>query len=32
LSGAAIAPNLAAIGVGSETDGSIVCPSGANGW
>src|SRR3954447_23880756 len=30
-SGAAIAANLAAIGVGSETDGSIVCPSGANG-
>jgi amidase len=29
--GAAIAANLAAIGVGSETDGSIVCPSGANG-
>ena len=28
--GAAIAANLAAIGVGSETDGSIVCPSGAN--
>ncbi|HEX6464372.1 MAG TPA: amidase [Vicinamibacterales bacterium] len=30
-SGAAIAANLAAIGVGTETDGSIVCPSGANG-
>jgi amidase len=29
--GAAIAANLAAIGVGTETDGSIVCPSGANG-
>jgi amidase len=29
--GAAIAASLAAIGVGSETDGSIVCPSGANG-
>jgi amidase len=28
--GAAIASNLAAIGVGTETDGSIVCPSGAN--
>jgi len=28
--GAAIAANLAAIGVGTETDGSIVCPSGAN--
>src|SRR5450759_2257363 len=27
--GAAIAANLAAIGVGPETDGSIVCPSGA---
>ena len=27
---AAIAANLAAIGVGTETDGSIVCPSGAN--
>lgn len=30
-SGAAIAANLATIGVGTETDGSIVCPSGANG-
>src|SRR4051812_8755911 len=30
-SGAAIAANLAAIGVGTETDGSIVCPSGTNG-
>ena len=29
--GAAIAANLAAIGVGTETDGSIVCPSAANG-
>ena len=29
--GAAIASNLAAVGVGTETDGSIVCPSGANG-
>src|SRR5262245_2764229 len=29
--GVAIAANLAAIGVGTETDGSIVCPSGANG-
>jgi amidase len=29
--GAAIAANLASIGVGSETDGSIVCPSGTNG-
>ena len=29
--GAAIAANLAALGIGSETDGSIVCPSGANG-
>jgi len=28
--GAAIAANLAAVGVGSETDGSIVCPSSAN--
>jgi len=28
--GAAIAANLAAIGIGTETDGSIVCPSGAN--
>jgi amidase len=28
--GAAIAANLAAIGVGTETDSSIVCPSGAN--
>jgi amidase len=29
--GTAIAANLAAAGVGTETDGSIVCPSGANG-
>lgn len=29
--GAAIAANLAAVGVGTETDGSIVCPSNANG-
>ena len=29
--GAAIAANLAAIGVGTETDGSIVCPSSVNG-
>jgi amidase len=28
--GAAIAANLATIGVGTETDGSIVCPSHAN--
>jgi amidase len=28
--GAGIAANLAAIGIGSETDGSIVCPSSAN--
>ena len=28
--GAGIAASLAAIGVGTETDGSIVCPSGAN--
>ncbi|HJU87773.1 MAG TPA: amidase [Gemmatimonadaceae bacterium] len=30
-SGAAVAANLAAIAVGTETDGSIVCPSSANG-
>ncbi|MEN3340060.1 MAG: amidase [Acidobacteriota bacterium] len=30
-SGAAAAANLATIAVGTETDGSIVCPSGANG-
>ncbi|MEP7346520.1 MAG: amidase, partial [Gemmatimonadaceae bacterium] len=29
--GASIAASLAAIGVGTETDGSIVCPSNANG-
>jgi amidase len=29
--GAAVAANLAAVGVGTETDGSIVCPSAANG-
>jgi amidase len=29
--GAGIAANLAAAGVGSETDGSIVCPSATNG-
>lgn len=29
--GAAIAANLAAVGVGTETDGSIVCPSSVNG-
>ncbi|MFL5540151.1 MAG: amidase [Longimicrobiaceae bacterium] len=29
-SGAAIAANLAAVGVGTETDGSIVCPSAMN--
>src|SRR5262249_62176112 len=28
--GAALAANLAAIGVGTETDGSVVCPSNAN--
>jgi amidase len=28
--GAALAANFAAVGVGTETDGSIVCPSGAN--
>jgi amidase len=27
--GTAVAANLAAVGVGTETDGSIVCPSGA---
>jgi amidase len=30
-SGAAIAAGLAAVAVGTETDGSIVCPSSANG-
>lgn len=29
--GAAISASLAAVGVGTETDGSIVCPSGVNG-
>ena len=29
--GAAIAANLATVGVGTETDGSIVCPSSVNG-
>lgn len=29
--GAAIAASLAAVGVGTETDGSIICPSAANG-
>jgi amidase len=28
--GAAIAASFAAVGVGTETDGSVVCPSGAN--
>ena len=28
--GVAIAANLAAAGVGTETDGSVICPSGAN--
>jgi amidase len=30
-SGAGVAANLCAVAVGSETDGSIVCPSSANG-
>ncbi|GJG86705.1 amidase [Gemmatimonadetes bacterium T265] len=30
-SGAAVAANLCALAVGTETDGSIVCPSGVNG-
>jgi len=30
-SGVAVAANLAALGVGTETDGSIVCPAHANG-
>ena len=30
-SGAAVAANLCAAAIGTETDGSIVCPSGANG-
>lgn len=29
--GAAIAANLATVGIGTETDGSIVCPSTSNG-
>ncbi|MEA2235694.1 MAG: amidase [Thermoanaerobaculia bacterium] len=29
--GSAIAANLAAVGVGTETDGSVVCPSSASG-
>jgi amidase len=29
--GAAIAANLCAVGIGTETNGSIVCPSGING-
>jgi amidase len=29
--GAAVSANLAAAGIGTETDGSIVCPSSANG-
>ncbi len=29
--GAAIASNLAVVGVGTETDGSVVCPSSVNG-
>jgi len=30
-SGAAVAANLCALAIGTETDGSIVCPSGTNG-
>ncbi len=30
-SGAAIAARLASVAIGTETDGSIVCPSGSNG-
>jgi amidase len=30
-SGSGIAANLAVVAIGTETDGSIVCPSGANG-
>ena len=30
-SGAAVAANLCAVAIGTETDGSIVCPSNANG-
>ena len=29
--GAAVTANLSAIGIGTETDGSIICPSGING-
>jgi amidase len=29
--GAAVSANLCAVGIGTETDGSIVCPSSANG-
>jgi amidase len=29
--GAAVSANLAAIGIGTETDGSVVCPSSASG-
>jgi amidase len=29
--GAAVSANLCALGIGTETDGSIVCPSGING-
>lgn len=29
--GAAVSANLSVIGIGTETDGSIVCPSGING-
>src|SRR4051794_2220111 len=29
--GVAVSADLAAVGIGTETDGSIVCPSGANG-
>jgi len=30
-SGAGVAANLAVVAIGTETDGSIVCPAGANG-
>jgi len=30
-SGAAVAANLCTIGIGTETNGSVVCPSGVNG-
>ncbi|HKJ42370.1 MAG TPA: amidase [Sunxiuqinia sp.] len=29
--GAAVAANLCTIGIGTETDGSVICPSGING-